>query len=227
MNPGEERKAGTPCLNAALIQERMTTLADVVPKEIFRSIEWQNRTIHTNPRPRAGPVFETPRRAVLVCDVARPWGGKPQMITSVLPGKPMSFTLRERAGSTSQPILCFRTVDAACRAPQKPGVFSLPRRTERMLLLLEVGVAGNGMAGVSRARNGALLCNTVKAVALAPLPKSHVAKAMPPPIFWLPGNGHTYPQEEAKEEEEETNEDLAAQVTRRALEAGVDAAVNA
>lgn len=168
-------------------------LTGVLPTEVCRSTEWQAR-MRTPGRPSTLlrktplPVFEAHRRAVAVVDVARAWAGKPMRITST--GKQQKevaeFKLGER---TTGKIICYETIAAACRAPQPAGV-KLPRGTMRQLLLLEVGVAGSGMSGVVRGHNGLLICNSVMAISLAPLPEGALgAKAMPLPPFWLPAGG--------------------------------------
>ena len=53
-----------------------------LPTVVFKATEYKQRMLGA----RSGshlPVFEGPRRAVAVVDVARAWGGKPQQITSV------------------------------------------------------------------------------------------------------------------------------------------------
>ena len=164
-------------------------LVGVVPEEVLRSTEWQARMRSSNGllRNTQKPVFEAGTRAVAVVDVARAWAGKPMRITSVAAAKaPTSFTLGER---TYGKIVCFETVAAACRAPQQHSG-KLPRGTTRQLLLLEVGVLGNGSVGVTRGTNGMITCNTAMAVSLAPLPAGAIgAKALPLPPFWLPAGG--------------------------------------
>ena len=55
-----------------------------LPPQVVSSIEWQQRML-SGRSSRQLPLFEKPRRAVLVVDVARAWSGKPQMITSISP----------------------------------------------------------------------------------------------------------------------------------------------
>ena len=55
-----------------------------LPEQVTRSIEWQNRMLGGR-GPNPLPIYETPRRAVVVVDVARAWSGKPQIITSIPP----------------------------------------------------------------------------------------------------------------------------------------------
>jgi hypothetical protein len=55
-----------------------------LPDQVTRSIEWQQRMLGG----RSGNpllLYEKPRRAVVVVDVARAWAGKPQRIMSIAP----------------------------------------------------------------------------------------------------------------------------------------------
>ena len=167
-------------------------MASAIPAEVRRSLEWQQRC---EPRPgfptwkNHTPVFEAPRKAVVVVDVTKAWAGKPMRILSIGPSKHRtSFTIGESTGSATNPVVCFRTGEAACRAPQE-WTTSLPRNTTRQLLLLEIGTAGCGTTGIMAGKNGALLANTARAVGLAPLPSKYASKAQPAPPFWLPGIG--------------------------------------
>ena len=173
----------------------------LMPPEVLRSTEWQDRMKGRGPIGTALlvktplPTFETPRKAVAVVDVARAWAGKPMKITSVTREKVRSeFTLGSR---TEGNVMCYESVEAACFAPQHYELprGKLPRGTMRMLLLLEIGTPSSGMAGIKRGPNGLLICDTVRAVSLAPLPDSAVgAKAMPLPAFWLPAGGTEDPR---------------------------------
>ena len=171
----------------------MAAIPGLIPAEVTRSTEWQarmrlsGRASNALLRKVPIPIFEGARKAVALVDVTRAWASKPMRITSVSKAKaPKEFNLGER---TEGRIACYETVAAACRAPQQPGA-KLPRNTTRQLLLLEVGIIGNGTSGVVRGANGVLICNTVRAVSLAPLPDGALgAKAMPLPPFWLPSGG--------------------------------------
>ena len=55
-----------------------------LPEQVTRSLEWQQRMAGGR-APFHLPLYERPRRAVVVVDVARPWSGKPQIITSIAP----------------------------------------------------------------------------------------------------------------------------------------------
>ena len=119
-------------------------LADPLPPQVLASREYQQRmrgASNTAVWSTQLPVFEHPRRAVAVVDVrtsspprrdckrslqpracaqvARAWAGKPQKIMSVpLSPKevPVVFKLNEATGSTTKPVVCFKSVPAACRA---------------------------------------------------------------------------------------------------------------
>lgn len=165
-------------------------LAGVVPDEVKRSTEYQTRMKEYTPPPYRKvhlPVFEAARRAVAVVDVKRNVAGKPIRITSIAPAEVLhEFKLGEFTRGT---IVCFETVAAACRAPQQ-RMIKCSHRTSRQLLLLEVGVAGNGMSGLERGRGGKIVCNIAKAVRLADLPSSRLGlQALPPAPFWLPSGG--------------------------------------
>jgi hypothetical protein len=86
-------------------------------------------------------------------------------------------------------VTCYRTVEAACKAPRKLGVV-LPRNTTRQILTLEVGTLGDGTNGITKGPNGALVCRTVRPVFVTPLPEgAHAARAAAQPRFWLPAGG--------------------------------------
>jgi hypothetical protein len=196
-----------------------------LPAVVYKAAEYKQRM-------RGGcagthlPVFEGPRRAVAVVDVARSWGGKPQQITSVPekcatrsnadanprsfrphltdhspqpPFEPhrantpaVTFKIGERAGSASQPVVCFKTVKAACRAkflqttPSPTDVTSRP--TQRMIMLFEVGYAGEGKESFAAEAGSKLRCSCVLPVALQPMPDGSDAElAQPRKSFWVPG----------------------------------------
>ena len=179
-------------LPALWFKRALATMTDFVPAEVRSSIEWQRRVL-SNCRPATAlPVFEGPRHALCVVDVARPWAGKPMQITSIAQGQqPHSFKLGETTRSVRRPVVCFRSAHAACRAPQQPADAGLPRGTERRLLVLEVGMVGDGLSGIREGANGMLFCNVVKPVAIRPLPTagSLAAMAQPKKRFWLPAGG--------------------------------------
>ena len=133
---------------------------------------------------------------VSLSQVACAWAGKPQKIMSIpLTPKeePVAFKLGEAVGSAKEPVTCFKTVAAACKAkwlqrPLKDG-HALPRGTTRMVLLFQVGVAGEGKDSIATDANGQQRCTSVVPLALCPLPAELAAGCQPVAGFWVPGGG--------------------------------------
>ena len=128
--------------------------------------------------------------------VARPWSGKGQVITSVplAPSqKPITFTIDQPIGSGQEPVICFKSVKAACNAKwlQTTPIdgSGLPKGVARMLLLLQVGHAGEGKDAIAADTNGQLKCTRVVPLRLSPLPAELAASAQPRQGFWVPGGG--------------------------------------
>ena len=107
--------------------------------------------------------------------------------------KKTTFKLNEKAGSLAKPVLCFKSVKAACNAKwlQTTPIdgSGLPRGTTRMLLLLQIGSPGEGKDAVLANANGLLRCSSVVPLALQPLPAELAAAAQPREGFWVPGGG--------------------------------------
>lgn len=87
--------------------------------------------------------------------------------------------------------MCFNSVKDACKATevlQTARAKCLPRGTERMLLLLEVGCAGEGSDSIkSRGADGHMMCTSVVPIKLSPMPATEVGTVLPRAGFWLPG----------------------------------------
>ena len=140
------------------------------------------------------PVFEAPRKAYAVVDVARRSGQMPKF--SSVPASPSDeptlFQLGEFAGATAKPILCFTSVKAACHAKflSITAYPPLPHGVDRMVCTFEVGVPGEGEDSVVSSSSGSIICSCVKPVALKPLPSgADGAAAVPRPSYWVPGGG--------------------------------------
>ncbi len=112
-------------------------MIDCVPSEVRRSVEWQKRTTTGLREPSPLPVFSRPRRVYCVVDVMRAGGGKEECVTPIAPFQSFrgEFRLGEAAGSADAPVVCFRTAEAACRAPQNLSGEGLPLFTTRKLML--------------------------------------------------------------------------------------------
>ena len=115
------------------------------------------------------------------------------MITSVpltARDKPTVFKLGEVC---KEPVMAFKSAKLACRAKwlQTTPVdgSGLPRGVERMLLVLQVGFAGEGKDAIAADVSGRLQCTHVVPLRLSPLPVEHAADAQPREAFWVPGNG--------------------------------------
>ena len=99
------------------------------------------------------------------------------------PGAPThTFSLGEPAGSKARPVLCYKTAKAACTAKYltdfKEG--GLPKGTERMLLLLEVGCAGEGTDSIlASGASGQLYISKATPIKLCPLPAAAAASTQP------------------------------------------------
>ena len=187
-----------------------------LPAQAKASLEYKLRTGAPRP-PAALAVFEGPTRAVAVVDVraqkglprfesvltcpptppsqvARAWSGKPQLIQTVPTSpseEPVQLPLDVPCGSAKTPIVCFKSAKAACQAKwlQLTPVdgSGLPRGTERMLALLQIGpTAGEGKDSVMKSSNGVLLCSTVRPIAVVPLPAEYAATAVPREAFFVP-----------------------------------------
>ena len=126
--------------------------------------------------------------------MARAWSGKPQLISTVpqSPSEaPVSLTLNVPGGSAKTPVICFKSAKAACQAKwlQTTPIdgSGLPRGTERMLCLLQIGpTAGEGKDSVMKSANGVLLCSTVRPIAVVPLPAEYASGAQPRESFFVP-----------------------------------------
>ena len=128
--------------------------------------------------------------------VARAWSGKGKIITTVptTPNeKPIQMKLNEAVGSAREPVACFKTVKGACEAKwlQTTPISGsgLPRGTERMLCLLQVGVPGAGKDAIRASANGQLTCTRVTPLSVVPLPAEFAASAQPRKHFFVPGGG--------------------------------------
>ena len=104
----------------------------------------------------------------------------------------VTFALGESTGSSASPIMVFASVKAACKAASQflkmASVKGLPRGTERMLLLLEVGTPGAGFDSIkTRGADGQMMCTQVTPIKLCPLPAAEVGAVTAREIFWLPG----------------------------------------
>lgn len=99
------------------------------------------------------------------------------------PGAPThTFRLGEPTGSKARPVLCYKTAKAACTAKYltdfKEG--GLPKGTERMLLLLEVGFAGEGTDSIlASGASGQLSISRATPIKLCPLPTAAAASTQP------------------------------------------------
>lgn len=167
----------------------MAPHSSFIPAECARSLEFRQRVrnesvLWTTPL----PVFERPRRAMVIVDVARAWGGKPMRITSAGPDA-CKFRLGEQTGSRARPIVCWSSTEAAAKAPRRLGVVN-PSGTVRQLLILEVGLPGDGLRGIKQGRNGQLTCETAKPVQLVQFShESDIARVAAQNRFWLPAGG--------------------------------------
>lgn len=98
--------------------------------------------------------------------------------------QPMAFCLGKPVGSARNPVRCFKSTKAACRAKGlEYGV--LPRYASRQLLLLRVTTAGAGRDGVTE-MGSCLYCTRATPVAILPLPVADAELAQPRDIPWLP-----------------------------------------
>lgn len=88
-----------------------------------------------------------------------------------------------------------------------PLTGGLPRGTERMLALLEVGRAGEGLDGI-KSSGAEMLCARVILVKLSPLPAAAAPACLPRQAFWLPagGGGVEFEIEDAAEGDAEAPE---------------------
>ena len=126
--------------------------------------------------------------------VARGWSDKPKAIKTVpvTPSEaPTDLEFNLPAGSAKQPVICFKTAKAACSAKwlvtaPKDGS-GLPHGTKRMLLVLQVGTAGEGKDSIAADSSGQLRCTSVTPLELLPIPAEHAATAQPRQSFWVPG----------------------------------------
>lgn len=143
------------------------------------------------------PVFEGARKAVAVVDVARARPGQVPKISSVPVNAsdiPISFKIGEPAGSAAQPVLCFKSVTAACQAKflsTSPKMAGLPHGVDRMICVFQVGAPGEGVDSIlSSSPAGRMVCSCVTPIALKPLPSGAVGEAaLPRPSYWVPGGG--------------------------------------
>jgi len=128
-----------------------------------------------------------------ISQVARPWSGKPMVITSV-PSTPLQKPILLKLGEVcKQPVTAFKTAKDACQAKwlQTSPIdgSGLPRGSERMLLILQVGMAGEGKDAIAADSKGRMQCTQSVPLRLAPLPAAFAAEAQPREAFWVPGNG--------------------------------------
>ena len=93
-----------------------------------------------------------------------------------------SFKLGEPVGTKARPVLCYKTAKAACTAKYltdfKEG--GLAKGIERMLLLLEVGCAGEGSDSIlASGASGQLYISQATPIKLCPLPAAAIASTQP------------------------------------------------
>jgi hypothetical protein len=167
-----------------------------LPPEILASMEFQMRTKQGH-RVTHLPVFEGPHRVVAVVDVARPWSGKGQLIKSVPRStfeEPAHLKLGELGGSDKTPVVVFTSVKAACKARWLHTTpidgTGLPKGTDRMLCLLQLGSPGDGIdVATPDPASGGMVCTSVMPLSLSPIPDEFQETAQPRSRFWCPSNG--------------------------------------
>ena len=84
-SPRREKRNPSSCNGPSFVrtfQHALCTEMSLLPREVLASVEWQQRTLGGRP-PTQLPIYEKPRRACCVVDVARAWAGKPQMVTTI------------------------------------------------------------------------------------------------------------------------------------------------
>ena len=137
--------------------------------------------------------------AVNVCarQVARPWSGKGQLIKSVPRStfeEPAHLKLGELGGSDKTPVVVFTSVKAACKARWLHTTpidgTGLPKGTDRMLCLLQLGSPGDGIdVATPDPASGGMVCTSVMPLSLSPIPDEFQETAQPRSRFWCPSNG--------------------------------------
>mmetsp|Transcript_35856 Transcript_35856/g.76537 ORF Transcript_35856/g.76537 Transcript_35856/m.76537 type:complete len:180 (-) Transcript_35856:251-790(-) len=171
-----------------------------MPAGAERSLEYRLRTRSTTLPSTPLPVFEVPLVAYVVVVEVTSFKTKQRRFFSIASGMPRrEYTLGERlqvnAVSTaplpgareSVGVVCYRTVEFACRAAQLQP--SSPRKPsqlhERRLLQLELGRGLQVWAG----KNGELRCSDVLPLAISDVPPKFREHVQPRERWWAPAYG--------------------------------------